>query len=198
MDKIKNIKFTTARLTSQEGFLHFNHLIFSILTIIGLHITGELYDSIDTKGDYWTGALWGLFIGILGLVSLAIILCSTVVELPSFVVRNIFSSIISSSSNKYFNWHFIIWQLSMYYGCTAVFIFVFSSLGLGINKYVESYNDCMKENDSGIRCDYGFLVNRFIIYVITIIFNSMRFIAIWPWKLNFLRRPSPSFTPWCT
>ncbi|OXA50035.1 uncharacterized protein LOC110854217 [Folsomia candida] len=153
MDKIKNIKFTTARLTSQEGFLHFNHLIFSILTIIGLHITGELYDSIDTKGDYWTGALWGLFIGILGLVSLAIILCSTVVELPSFV-------------------------LSMYYGCTAVFIFVFSSLGLGINKYVESYNDCMKENDSGIRCDYGFLVNRFIIYAISILHAMMYVVSM--------------------
>jgi len=152
-----SFKVTSKRLTTQEGFLHLTQLILCILTIVGLHITGDLHDFCDdsngSKNSYWSGGLWGTIVGLVGLKALCIIIASVFISLPRPILK----------------WYYLI---------AAIVIFIVSCIGLGVNKYVDHYNDCKDGmaalpppviGEIRVRCEYGFLVNRFLIYVISIV-----------------------------
>jgi len=127
-------------------FLHATHFLFAILTIVALHITGAMWDLQESKhyaetgeklsaevkklyeeqGEllpkrYWSGALWAVVVGLLGLVALGVLVASVVIKLPKF--------------------------FKFYYLVAAILILFFASLGLGLNLEADAFSSCSKKLD---------------------------------------------------
>jgi len=125
-------------------FLHLNHLLFPIVIIVALHWTGYLYDlarSMDAreafdefhKNDkpkltaeqkekiypklWFTGMLWSVVVGLLGIAALVVFVLSFVFQLPKVV-----------------QWYYLV---------AAIFALLFASLGLGYNRHVDAFDKCM-------------------------------------------------------
>ncbi|OXA59834.1 uncharacterized protein LOC110845130 [Folsomia candida] len=121
-------------------FLNLTQFFLCVLTIIGLHLNSALWDFHDTRKPelssgpserqysnlkpvepttYFSGALWGAVIGLLGIGALVVFVLSWIIRLPKIL-------------------------LTIYYLVCGCIVIAVSSFGLGWNEHAADYNTCMK------------------------------------------------------